>query len=249
MQLILAESASEETSSVSVSPLQSEGYMWMSICGSDYEAQNRYSDIEAAIYAVAGTTNPNARLDANNQPVPIAHSASYVDLFHAASWYREHRARIRMERDVMLAETFYAIHEYNAPFVAAMNLAEYHTHRVDPQDAQESLAFMRCFEWDMQEWYDADMCSADPMIPGTARNCRCLPRHRNGACTKPIPGMPVEAPVPNVDQQAAPLQEEGNEGEDGEEEEGVEMEELEDDDEVPPLRRLSDVQVVMPTDL
>jgi len=102
---------------------------------------------------------------------------TWTQILHAASWYHDNRRIIEETERADLAFMFMLTHNDSAPFIAAMNLAEFHQHNVQSTEARASLAFMQIYAQEMHAWYDYDANSKEPMIENVARNCRCLPRH------------------------------------------------------------------------
>ncbi len=102
---------------------------------------------------------------------------TWNDVLAAVSWYRENREVLATQTMIDLATCFFAQHGEDAAFIAAVNLVEYHTHRVGREESQASLAFMKVFPDQAHDWYDYDRASREPVIEGVAKNCRCLPRH------------------------------------------------------------------------
>ena len=103
---------------------------------------------------------------------------TWNSLLQASSWFEEHRAYLQSVREMNLAEIFlcnYGIAD--APFIAAVNLAQYHTHKVDIPERDASLSFMRVYSEMMNDWYEADQKAAEPIIENVPSQCRCLPRH------------------------------------------------------------------------
>jgi hypothetical protein len=104
-------------------------------------------------------------------------SISWNSILEAVSWYRINRERIRQELRADLAYTFSVTNGDDAPFLAAMTLYEYHNRRSIKSEIEAPLAFMQFFQEEMNDWYDADIKSREPMIENVAKGCRCLPRH------------------------------------------------------------------------
>lgn len=108
-------------------------------------------------------------------------------IMEAISWYRVNRERIRQELRADLAYTYSVSNGDDAPFLAAMALYEYHNRRTGKTEIEAPLAFMQFFQEEMQDWYDNDCQSREPMIENVAKGCRCLPRHIRSC---PCPSKP-----------------------------------------------------------
>jgi hypothetical protein len=112
-----------------------------------------------------------------NQALASQHELTWKLIVQAVSWYDQHRERIRQDIRTEMALMFQMTHGPDAPFLAAMTLQEYHNRRMNRSDIDAPLAYMQCFQADMNDWYEQDSCAREPMIEGVARGCQCLPRH------------------------------------------------------------------------
>eukprot|EP01039_Chlorochromonas_danica_P008496 gene8496-9364_t len=151
--------------------LMTSGQAWLERCGNDEKvAIEQFAVLQPCIEALLNMRKDsfgNSALD----------DISFDILLHAVSWYRLNRDMLRETLKVEMAMNFQMIHGDDAPFIAAINLMEYHTHKVDKEEQQAALAYMQLFSDDMQDWYDYDARNREPVIEGVAKGCRCLPRH------------------------------------------------------------------------
>jgi hypothetical protein len=103
---------------------------------------------------------------------------TWNDVLNAVSWYYDNKLELKEIHDSGVALSFSLTHGADAPFMAAIFLANYHSSsKVNTADTAVSLSFMKYFAEDMQEWYDYDHEQREPMIANVAKGCRCLPRH------------------------------------------------------------------------
>lgn len=153
-------------------PLMTMGTEWVELCGDMQSAEKLFDMLRPDVDALI--SHRRQGLFGEDSAVPWM---TFDKLLHAASWHRVNRAIVQESRDAELAFAFFLQHQDDAPFIAAVNLGEYHAHKVEPADAQASLAFMRFYTEEMQAWYDYDAQSREPVIENVALGCRCLPRH------------------------------------------------------------------------
>jgi hypothetical protein len=182
--------------SVPWSNLMTDGSKWLQKWNGDKEmALQQYEIMRPSIEALlnlkkdrgfkgssfsASSLLNNSENEISQDDDPIG-KLSWNTLLEAASWYRHNRDRIREIKRTEMGLNFNAIHDEDAPFMAAINLAEYHTHKVEREDTIASLAFMHMFPEEMNAWYDYNCSLKEPLIENIAKNCRCLPRH-NRTC-------------------------------------------------------------------
>lgn len=102
-------------------------------------------------------------------------------LLSGLSWFHENRAHLQAIKEENLAALFTMQYGEDAPFIAAVNLAQYHTHKVESDERDASLAFMRVHAPLMHDWYERDQTNVEPIIENIPHNCKCLPRH-TGSC-------------------------------------------------------------------
>ena len=145
---------------------------WVDICGGVTTAGNYFETIRPELQSMMryGKEYPWKE----TSPLPWL---TWKQLLSAASWFHENRLILKEAREEEMAYTFFLTHGADAPFMAAVNLSDFHTHKVDKADAQCSLAYMRFYAGEMQEWYDYDFQLREPMLENVAKGCRCLPRH------------------------------------------------------------------------
>lgn len=160
------------------------------------DALEQYRDMEST------TNDPSIICPASQIPLPqrtlSSHLYTFRNMLRAASYDRQRKSNAMMENAQEMAGWFYAQHNDGAMFVAASIcctaprlLHEYSDqadesgtlrgNRPPTQDEIDSaVAFMACYPYDMQEWYDSQARSQDPILQSTdqiIRQCRCLPRH------------------------------------------------------------------------
>lgn len=158
--------------SAALSQLRTPASKWVDTCGSATSASNYYDAIRGELHALVKFGREHPWKEASSLPW-----LTWQDILDAASWFYDNRAALKESHDAGLAYTFSLTHGADAPFIAALNLADFHTHRVEKADVQASLAFMRFYPDEMNEWYDYDIHSPEPMIENVVKVCRCLPRH------------------------------------------------------------------------
>lgn len=171
------------------SPLLTDGKEWLSICGSSDAASKAYDAFKPLIDIVLNASSlrdscspekiEELRLFAKN---PLF---KWKNIAHAINWHRVNHLESMEIQKIEMGNNFYLMYGDDAPFKAALNLAEYHVHNVDPDERKASLAFMHLFADDMNEWYDYDAKSKEPMVDHIDKKCRCLPRHRK-KCPFPV---------------------------------------------------------------
>ena len=154
------------------SPLQTSPKLWSEKCGGDDAASNSFEAVrnELMKFVKFGRDYPW------KEP-SVLPWLNWHDVLHAASWFRDNRLILKEAREAELAYTFQLTHQADAPFIAAVTLCDYHTRRVDRDEVLAAMAFMRFFSEEMNDWYDYDLHSKEPMVENVAPGCRCLPRH------------------------------------------------------------------------
>lgn len=116
---------------------------------------------------------------ANDAGEKLLRELSCNMLLDALSWYRHNLDQIARDLQEEMALNFSLIHGESATFIAAMTSAQAHqsASSVDGEELQAAIAYMRTFADEMNEWYDLDAMSGDPLVEHIAKGCRCLPRH------------------------------------------------------------------------
>jgi len=201
-------SSSSSTANMAVkntSELAVRGEEWVQLCGGDVEeASACFSKIKPLLDCVVNVRCPTdwpeeftfGRLKA---------PCSWISLVKAASWYRETTDQQQQRQDLDLANNFYMTHGDDAPFIAAITLADYHlsSHRAKQFDGRTSLfskgmddatstctsrdsaaalAFMHVFADEADSWYKYNSSLDEPLIDNLQKDCRCLPRHTRQKC-------------------------------------------------------------------
>jgi hypothetical protein len=187
LKLLLAEEdplislAGASAAVLPASALKTNPRLWVEKCGGEDTASNSYEAVRSELrkFIRFGRDYPWGKGPS------VLPWLTWRDVLHAASWYHENRIILKEAHEVELAYTFQLTHQADAPFMAAVNLCDFHNRRADREEIQSSLAFMRIFAEEMNEWYDYDAQSKEPMVENVARGCRCLPRHiKNCPCKK-----------------------------------------------------------------
>jgi len=157
------------------SPLKTSSELWIDICGDAQQASIAFEKIHSQLLSLVSTSREFPWTDQDSCALPWL---TWNHVLFAVSWYHDNRVALRDERDGDLALSFLLAHGDDAPFIAAINLASsVHTHKIDAIEQESSLAFMRFYAEDMQQWYDYDQQAKEPVLEGIAKGCRCLPRH------------------------------------------------------------------------
>jgi hypothetical protein len=186
LRLILSEDESNAaTGKVPNSTLITDGSKWIDQHGDSKQfAQEAYEQMRPAVENMLNLRRDRVRAPSKDHSDldqdPLKH-LSWNTLLEAASWYRHNRDRIKEERKTELGLTFSVIHGDDAAFMAAINLMEYHTHKVEKEEHIASFAYMQMFPDEMNGWYDYNAALKEPVIENIAKGCRCLPRH-NRTC-------------------------------------------------------------------
>jgi hypothetical protein len=171
LKLMLAEPSEPE--SRPTSSLQSPSQKWVETCGGIEAATNCYNAIETELSNFVKF----GREYAWKEPSALEW-LTWNDVLNAVSWYYDNKLELKEIHDSGVALSFSLTHGADAPFMAAIFLANYHSSsKVNTADTAVSLSFMKYFAEDMQEWYDYDYEQREPMIANVAKGCRCLPRH------------------------------------------------------------------------
>ena len=148
LRAILAHLNSESTGSIPAMALLSDANKWLELSGGTYEdAARNYQQISGHIEQLlhfrrspsAGNGNSNSNNNLAEEGRVNLPWLTWNTVIWALSWFKENKDRIQQETNTMLAHEFYMIHGDDAPFMAAMNLVEYHTHKVDSE--QEVTTF------------------------------------------------------------------------------------------------------------
>lgn len=156
-----------------VSPLKVSPEKWIELCGGRGDtASNYFETIQTELRSLSKAGREYPWKEPSALPW-----LTWEHVLWAASWYHQNRRAIKDARDSELAYAFSLTHGPDAPFIAALNLAEFHTHRVERADVLASLAYMRFYPDECNEWYDYDFTAREPMVENVAKGCRCLPRH------------------------------------------------------------------------
>eukprot|EP00599_Poterioochromonas_sp_BG-1_P005830 CAMPEP_0173149516 /NCGR_PEP_ID=MMETSP1105-20130129/10372_1 /TAXON_ID=2985 /ORGANISM="Ochromonas sp., Strain BG-1" /LENGTH=683 /DNA_ID=CAMNT_0014064397 /DNA_START=689 /DNA_END=2740 /DNA_ORIENTATION=- len=183
MRNILAEV--DETSSIPapISNLMTDGSDWLAAnLGKVNLAHDTFETLKPSIEAILSIRSKDRSKSEKEQAADVLDSINWNLLLDAVSWYRHNRDRIRDEKRTEMGLTFSVIHGDDAAFMAAINLTEYHTHKVEKEETLASLAYMHIFPEEMNAWYDYNASLREPVIENIAKNCRCLPRH-NKTCS------------------------------------------------------------------
>eukprot|EP00428_Durinskia_dybowskii_P064749 CAMPEP_0170374066 /NCGR_PEP_ID=MMETSP0117_2-20130122/10405_1 /TAXON_ID=400756 /ORGANISM="Durinskia baltica, Strain CSIRO CS-38" /LENGTH=881 /DNA_ID=CAMNT_0010629001 /DNA_START=104 /DNA_END=2749 /DNA_ORIENTATION=+ len=159
-------------STIRESSLKVPASQWVELCGGQEMAANYFEVIRSEIHAMSKSGREYPWKEPSKLPW-----LTWEHLLWAASWFSDNRIALKDARDSELAYTFSLAHGADAPFIAAVNLCDFHQHSVDREDLLASLAYMRFYQEDMNEWYDYDSKSREPMVENVAKGCRCLPRH------------------------------------------------------------------------
>eukprot|EP01038_Epipyxis_sp_PR26KG_P011614 gene11614-15552_t len=158
---------------------------WLEFCGDTRTSAEYYELVKPELNSllnIGRKSFENANTNENKSGIAWL---TWQKLLWAVSWYRENRELMKQQETTELAYSFWLTYMEDAPFRAAMNLVEYHTHAVDNDERKASLAFMKVYSTEMQEWYDYDINSSEPFIERVDKNCRCLPRHCK-KCPNPV---------------------------------------------------------------
>jgi hypothetical protein len=174
--------SSGPSQSLKDSRLFEDGSAWLKKSGgSVVKAQARFETLRPTLDQLlgmkkSGDVHGNIFTSSNKVEEDFS-TISWNSIMEAVSWYRVNRERIRQELRADLAYTFSVSHGDDAPFLAAMTLYEYHNRRTNKSEIEAPMAFMQFFQEEMNDWYEADSRSREPMIENVAKGCRCLPRH------------------------------------------------------------------------
>lgn len=118
------------------SALAVKGEEWVKLCKNPAEAGKCFDEIKPLLDCVVNVRQskdwPNetsfkkkGNADEGNDDKDTSRY-SWLALVKAASWYRESMDLAEQEQDLELANTFYMNHGDDAPFIAAITLADYH---------------------------------------------------------------------------------------------------------------------------
>jgi len=179
LKQLLSEQESQ-TASIAVveyptSPLKTSSELWIDACGGFQQAGVAYEKIRSQLLSLVSSSREFPWIDQDCCALPWL---TWNHVLFAVSWYHDNRIALRDERDRDLAYSFLLTHGDDAPFIAAINLASsVHTNKIDAIEQESSLAFMRFYAEDMQQWYDYDLHSKEPVLENVDKGCRCLPRH------------------------------------------------------------------------
>lgn len=180
IKLILTESSNDDASFAEVpnSPLITDGSAWLASCeNSRALARDKCESLLPHIEFLLnlrreGTTQGQCEVALKDFTGP--------QLLELVSWYRHNRDQIRQDMRGEMAMNYSLIHGDSAPFLAAMTAAQAKTSgatSVEKTELQAAVAYMQYFAEEMQEWYDLDATSREPLVENVAKSCRCLPRH------------------------------------------------------------------------
>jgi hypothetical protein len=159
-------------------PIETSGDEWLKMWNNDSKlAFERFQIIQPSILSFLGlNTNRYLRKHSSSRKDEST-TLTFETLLEAVSWFNHHQNQIKSELRTEMGLNFMVMHGPNAPFIAASNMAEYYTHRIDSDDRLASLAYMHIFPEEMNAWYEYNEVMSDPIVPNVARGCRCLPRH------------------------------------------------------------------------
>lgn len=114
---------------------------------------------------------------------------TWCDMYAAVEYVHSLAKEVREAAKREKANEFYAKHGADACFVSAQLLVQYYSmvrNRIPlPEEERNALHFQHCFAAEMQQWYDEDLASSDPLFPPLSsqyNKCRCLPRHLSCDC-------------------------------------------------------------------
>jgi len=178
LKLLLAEDDVPINSSASaviatpVSALKTSAKAWVETCGGEDAANNCFEAVRTELSKFMKFGREYPWKEPSVLPWLL-----WRDVVDAASWYHDNRLALREARETELAYTFQLTHQADAPFIAAVTLCDFHSRRAEKEEVQAALAYMRLFAEEMNEWYDYDAQSREPMVENVAKGCRCLPRH------------------------------------------------------------------------
>lgn len=178
LKLILTENDEDSFMTAANSEMITDGSAWLKYCESSRSlARDRLERILPAVESLLHIRKQGPTPSEAEQAALRSLSVNMV--LEAMSWYRHNRDQIYQDRKGEMAMNFSLIHGDSAPFVAAMTAAQskISASSVAQDEVQAATAYMHFFSEEMQEWYDIDATSDDPLVENVAKGCRCLPRH------------------------------------------------------------------------
>lgn len=120
---------------------------WQNIFGGDYDEALRYyrmilPEVEALVGLRRLTPSSSSSSTSSSSSSQEGSSLAWLSwnaVLGALVWYKNNKELIQQEEDMQLAQEFCMLHGDDAAFVAAMNLVEYHAHRVDNESEVRSF--------------------------------------------------------------------------------------------------------------
>jgi len=177
LKLILTEADEINMVEAPTSALMTDGSKWQKMCGGTMSVANQTFDVlHPHIERLLGINRDKG--DKGNSEEALK-NISCNTVLEAVSWFRLNRDRIRQEMKGDTAFLYSMTHGDSAPFLAAMALATSMTNPsgVDRGELQQAIAYMQFFGEEMQQWYELDAMSSEPLIEGVVKTCKCVPRH------------------------------------------------------------------------
>ena len=178
--------------------------VWLSMCADDDDyAQARYDQLARPALSSVLHLEPSSKwpkqCDSDGE-APL----TWTELVAAASWYKYTSEKEAVGKQEEAGAAFGCMHGEDAPFIAAITLADYYNSATATGKGKKSsgdrdrdsssntsledetigaaLAYMLVFPEDQQLWYDYNRGMEEPLIPTLDCNCRCLPRHQRNQC-------------------------------------------------------------------
>lgn len=118
----------------------------------------------------------------------VVESLTWCDMFCAVDYLHGRGRTVRHAALESKAKAFEALHGASACFFAAMTLQNHYSKQPTElsEEEQQAYAFQQFFSAEMQQWYEDDKASRDPLIYFSSKHsqthCRCLPRHSSCRC-------------------------------------------------------------------
>lgn len=174
LKLILTEADEINMQEAPTSALMTDGVKWQKMCGGTMSVTNQtFEVLRPHIEQLLGLRREKGDIGDSAEALKDINCNTILE---AVSWFRLNRDRIREEMKGEIAFLYSMTHGDSAPFLAAMTLAS-NSSGVDRSELQQARAYMLYFEDEMQQWYEIDAMSPEPLVEGVVKTCRCLPRH------------------------------------------------------------------------